>query len=470
MNILKKLKHSFSDSLLNFTRKSPPSEGAITAPLSRDSKTISHTGFRNVFGLYTEEFSGLTAYNIKHYFESSRKGLNFFKAALFEEIKRKDMQIGGVCQSRKLGITGRYKLSRPEEFVKGDDPALVDFINLNLSRINLPVFFSDIVDASITGVSNFEITYEPDGSKLCLQNIQKIPNEFLVYDEEYDRYVYISEEDRDIFKLRSLVNSFDDKLDIGKLNVIELPDEKVLEVHALDGNAGNGLMNGCIDSLIWAFFFKSYLIKDLATFLELFAIPAIIGRYDPLMSKEDRVKFDRAIRDFGNHFRMVVSKDAEIDFITDTNKGSSNEIYHRTLEYWDKKIAIRVLGQNLTTEVSSGSYAAARAHSIIREDFIISDLILCETAMNALIRKLIDLNFPGINEYPVFEFPETKNLEEKQKLAGIYDTIGNMGLKPDKDEVSKELGIKLSEIKNFTHFSKSEEGKNFLNDLIDEVI
>src|SRR5690606_6720777 len=168
------------------------------------------------------------------------------------------------------------------------------------------------------------------------------------------------------------------------------------------------------------------------------------------------------IRDFGNHFRMVVSKDAEIDFITDTNKGSSNEIYHRTLEYWDKKIAIRVLGQNLTTEVSSGSYAAARAHSIIREDFIISDLILCETAMNALIRKLIDLNFPGINEYPVFEFPETKNLEEKQKLAGIYDTIGNMGLKPDKDEVSKELGIKLSEIKNFTHFSKSEEGKKFL--------
>ena len=119
-----------------------------------------------------------------------------------------------------------------------------------------------------------------------------------------------------------------------------------------------------------------------------------------MMSREDRVKFDNAIRDFGNHFRMVMTKDAEVNFITDTNKGSSNEIYHRTLEYWDKKIAIRILGQNLSTEVSSGSYAAAQAHSIIRDDFIISDVILCESSMNELIKKIIDLNYPDVKDYP----------------------------------------------------------------------
>ena len=297
-----------------------------------------------------------------------------------------------------------------------------------------------------------------------------------------DRYLYLSPEERDIFKLRSMTASaysgFDDRLDISKLSLIELPEEKVLEVHALDGNAGNGLMNGCIDALIWAFFFKSYLIKDLATFLELFAIPAIIGKYDPLMSREDRVKFDTAIRDFGNHFRMVMSKDAEVEFVTDTNKGSSNEIYHRTLEYWDKKIAIRILGQNLSTEVDSGSYAAAQAHSIIRNDFLISDMILCESAMNTLIKKVIDLNFSNPKVYPKFEFPETKSLEDKKMLSDIYSSLSSSGYHLDKEEVSKELGITttpqseiISKLRDLTKDrSRNGEMEKFLTDTLEETI
>ena len=469
MEFINKIRRSLSDSLVKF---------AFSGKKEMESKVIRHSGFKNVFGLYTEEFAGLTAYNVKHYFESARKGLNFFKASLFEEVKRKDIQIGGVCQSRKLGITGRHKLNRPADLVKESDNEIRDFVITNLSKLNLPVFISDIVDASITGVSNFEINYENLDGRLYLKNVVKIPNELILYDETLDRYVYLAEEDRDIFKLRSVMTGFDDRLDLSRLNTIELPEEKVLEVHALDGNAGNGLMNGCIDSLIWAFFFKSYLIKDLATFLELFAIPAIIGKYDPLMNREDKVKFDNAIRDFGNHFRMIVSKDAEIEFVTDTNKGSSSEIYHRTLEYWDKKIAIRVLGQNLSTEVDTGSYAAAQAHSIIREDFIVSDMILCETAVNSLIRKLVDLNFTGVSEYPVFEFPETKGLDEKKKLAEIYESLSGLGISPDKDEITRELGIKtagdreiVERLKEFSRsYSFNGEMKEFLDNILIESV
>ena len=198
------------------------------------------------------------------------------------------------------------------------------------------------------------------------------------------------------------------------------------------------------------------------------------------MNREDKAKFDNAIRDFGNHFRMIVSKDAEIDFVTDTNKGSSSEIYHRTLEYWDKKISIRVLGQNLTTEVDTGSYAAAQAHSIIREDFIISDMILCETAVNDLIKKVIDLNYTGVKDYPRFEFPETKGLDEKKKLAEIYGTLDGMGISPDRDEVCRELGIKPGEPGNTeiidklrelsASYSFNGEVKEFFDNILNESI
>jgi len=64
-----------------------------------------------------------------------------------------------------------------------------------------------------------------------------------------------------------------------------------------------------------------------------------------------------------------------------------------------------VLGQNLTTSLDNkGSYAAAQVHNAVRHDIIQGDLNLIEGTMNRLIKKVIDLNFADVKEYPKFNF------------------------------------------------------------------
>jgi phage gp29-like protein len=409
----------------------------------RGTATIETENMRNVYSLYTEEFSQLTSANLKFYLEGARRGLNWFKAALFEEIKRRDLHIGGVCQTRKLSVVGKHNLARPEDYINCDDEAMKEFVVECLENINLEAFAAEVTDSAISGVSNFELNYDIVNGKWMLCEVKKIPNELLVYDDRINKYKFLAKESLDIFKLRnvSAVVGIEDRIRIDDLALVELPEEKLLEVHSLDGNAQNGLLNGCIDGLIWAYLFKSYTIKDLHVFIELFAIPAIIGKYDPLMSKSDKKKLADAVKNFGNHFRMTVSKDADVQFITDTNKSSSSDIFHTTLNYWDNKISIRVLGQTLTTELGkAGSLAASRTHDAVREDLLHADISVIQRAVNGLIKRVCDLNFDMTGkEYPVFELPESVSIEDKAKLADVYVKVKTLGYNVSKEQVEQEL-------------------------------
>src|SRR5690606_23086127 len=54
------------------------------------------------------------------------------------------------------------------------------------------------------------------------------------------------------------------------------------------------------------------------------------------------------------------------------------------------------------------------------------------------------VNFGEMDEYPVFEFPETKSLEDRKTLADIYNSAKSLG-DIDLEEASTELGITITE-------------------------
>lgn len=406
--------------------------------------TDSIKAMRNVYNMYMTEFANLKSENIKMYLDAARRGLGFFKSVLLEDIKRKDLQIGGVCQTRKLAITGKHKLNNIEDYVICEDEEMRQFVIDNLERIDCSALTSDITDANISGLSLFEINFEPGlGGKWYIKRVDKIPNEYVIYDIDMNSYKFLGGESRDVFKLRNAmaVPGNADRIDLSRLDIIELIPEKLLEVHSYDGNSYNGLMNGCSDALIWTYLFKNYVIKDLATFIELFAIPAIIGKYDAYMGEEDRNKFTDAVLNFGNYLRMVVPKETEVTFVTDTNKGSSSDIFHKSISYWDEKIAIRVLGQSLTTQMSEkgGAYAASKTHEGVREDIIKSDISLVENSFDKLIRKLIDINYANVQKYPIFRLPQSLNVDAKKTLSEVYLNIKNLGYKIGRETVENEF-------------------------------
>lgn len=422
---------------------------------------------RNIYNLYTSEFSGLTAEQIKWYMEAARKGLNFFKALLFEEIRNRDLRIGGICQTRKLAAASKqWKL-------ESDDNDKVKLITDILNNIDLQSVICSIIEAQIQGVTIFEINWDIQDNKIVPIELRRIPNWLLVYDDQADIYKILDIESADLFKLKTMSIVADDRINLNQLKLIDVDKRKLLEVEASDNVNPNGFRNGCIDGLIWIYFLKNYGLKDYATYLELFGNPMRIGKYDPLNSNPvTEQKLISAVRDFGNLSWAVLSNDMSIEFPVEPGKASASGLFRDYLNYLDEEIAIRVLGQTLTSSVGErGSYAAAKVHDAVRADIIASDLTLCERKINELIRRIIGLNFSDKN-YPVFRFISEENLERKKILSEIILNLKQAGYQTDEDMIASDIGIavKKSPVAEFASINKKIKERFKIDDYLESII
>jgi phage gp29-like protein len=435
---------SFKDYIreLGFFKETPKNNEII---VSQGSHIVEVENPRNIYSLYTEEFSNLSAEKVKYYLESARKGINFWKSLLFEEIRRRDNRIGAVCQTRKLALAGKeWGLEYPDRSV---EDGIIKEMKANLSGINITNFITDIIEAQIQGVSTFEINYKYSSGRITVDEVVYLPNHILMYDDVEDKYYYLSKDKADSLTMRSATaNSVQDRVDVRQYAIKDefIDPLKILEVHSFDGNAANGFMNGCIDSIIWSYLFKNYGVKDWAIFLEKFATPSIIGKFDPLMNKEDRNTLYNAVKNYGNLFKAIIPNSADILVQSDANKQSSSDIYLSYVEWWNEEITIRVLGQNLTTQISEGSRAAAQVHDKVRGDILKSDMKLVEMTINELIKRLIDLNYPSVKAYPEFRFVEDEDLSYKDSKAKIYQTLFSMGHVVSAEQIEREFGVVLS--------------------------
>lgn len=432
-----------------------------------NSYTVKQKNPRNIYSLYTEEFSSLDSIKIKFYLESARKGVNFWKALLFEEIRRRDSHIGAVCQTRKLSVS-----ACPYELIS-EDEAIKEFIENVFKNFNILNFISDIVEASIQGVSLFEINYKYVAELGSVPtDIVLIPNHLVLYDEDLDEYKLLNIETADYFNIRAAsANSLQDSIDVNQFPRIDIDPLKLIEVHSFDGNSRNGLQNGCIDSLIWTYFFKSYGIKDWATYIERYAIPLRMGKYDPMMGTAEKNSLTEAVKNIGNNSYAVYPNTAEIDFLTDTGKGNSTELFGKYIDYWNEQVSIRLLGQTLTTKMEgSGSYAAAKIHDNVRHDIKNSDMKLVELTINDLIKRIIDLNFASVKEYPKFQFTEAENLEYLKTKSEIYNNLKNIGVLVSAETIKDEFGIEIEEQPSTPESKFSEKSEKEADDEIEKII
>ncbi len=125
--------------------------------------------------------------------------------------------------------------------------------------------------------------------------------------------------------------------------------------------------------------------------------------------------------------------------------GSVNPaIYRELADFCNTAIAVIGLGQNLTTEVQGGSYAAATAHNFVRADLFKADVgELDDTLLAQLVEPIVRYNWPGA-PVPVYETSRRDQGEIKpEHLAARIVTIDEaraaLGLPPLPDGKGSEL-------------------------------
>lgn len=180
-------------------------------------------------------------------------------------------------------------------------------------------------------------------------------------------------------------------------------------VHApIAGRSDYTWRRGAMRAAIIPSFIKRNGLKFWMTLAERFGMPqpyAVLpeGEDDDGESSDSLVAATKkSLQNLGRIWSMVVSHGIEIKSIP--GAGNVNGDVHKELIQWANTAqSIGLLGQNLTTEVSGGSFAAAESHRYVAGDIHLADSVeLGETITQQLVEPIVRYNWPGA-PVPVME-------------------------------------------------------------------
>lgn len=428
---------------------------------SKDKKVIvdNHVVLNSNSKISNNPSSGLTPERLTRIFRSADEGDISTQMELFEEMEEKDPHLFSQLQTRKNAVTGLdFEIIATSE--KEADKKVAEFVKEQIANIkNFDSGLMDMLDALGKGISFVEILWE------CKSN-----NLLTVSELKYIHQKNFFWDDMDILKIKTKENTRGE----------EVFKDKFI-IHKYKAKSGHDSRAGLLRIVAWVYLFKNYALKDWVTFVEKYAMPILIGKYEQSANEEDKFILTEVLKSLGTDGAGAINKETEIEII-ENNKTSSAEVYEKLVRYCDEQMSKAILGQTLTSD-SGGSYAQSKTHNEVRHDLTSADCkALASTLKEYLITPLVRYNFSEDTPIPelVFDFDEAEDLLQ---VAEMYSKIINeLGLeiptehlykkfkipKPDENqEVAK--GEKLDLKSNILSFKEDEKTINTDQKTIDEL-
>lgn len=144
-------------------------------------------------------------------------------------------------------------------------------------------------------------------------------------------------------------------------------------------------------------------------------VAAFVDANDPTLN----ASVIEALRDLGIDWRAAFPKGVDLKEIPVT---VGDSLHKNFIEWANLEDAIAILGQNLSTEVQGGSFAAAAAHNRVRYDILAADCFeLAETLTDQWVEPVVRYNWPGAPvPYAEFVLAPRRELTAQEWQAGLY--------------------------------------------------
>lgn len=190
-------------------------------------------------------------------------------------------------------------------------------------------------------------------------------------------------------------------------------------------------------TLFWLIKFKNASLQFWVELLERFGTPWVIAK-----TEGDKNALAEEIYNMLGGDGAVIDSEDTLDIKTASDKGNFKEL----IEYIDDQIREVILGGNLTSNVKTGSMAAANVHNNVREDLAQAD----ENIVNKLIKEVIK-NFKELNSLTIEITGKLKDKDDPNKeLADRDKLIYDMGFQPTKEYIEETYSIKVTQIQKDT--------------------
>ncbi|HBE44262.1 MAG TPA: DUF935 domain-containing protein [Deltaproteobacteria bacterium] len=328
-----------------------------------------------------------------------------------------DGHLGGCVSSRKAGVKSlEWGIDRGK--AKSRQTRLIEdlFKSLPINDI-----IDTILDAVFFGYQPIEVMWERAGNYILPKDVVGKPPEWFVFSQENE------------LRFRTKDNY---------INGEELPDKKFLiPRHCATYQNPYGFPE--LSRCFWPITFKRGGMKFWVIFTEKYGMPYLIGKKPRGTSKEETDALADVLENMVQDAVAVIPDDSSVEIKEASGKSASADIYERLLEFCKTEVSIAILGQNLTTEVKGGSYAAAQSHMAVRQDIVDSDKKLVANTLNELIRWIFEINF-GSGEPPVFSMWEEEDVD--LDLAQRDKTLTEAGIRFTKNYFVKAYGLEEDDI------------------------
>jgi phage gp29-like protein len=221
--------------------------------------------------------------------------------------------------------------------------------------------------------------------------------------------------------------------------------------HSLD----RAYMWGASRYLYVPWLLRQWGLRDWGRWSEVYGTP-IRKAFTPAAADEaDKQRFLDEVTQLGveSTIRLPTSADPSQKFDVELleAKSTGSDGFDRLVSKAEAGIAICILGQNLSTEVKGGSYAAAQVHESIRGEILQADaqrLAVC--LREHVLKPWAALNFGDANLAPRLCWntePPADKVQVGVALKGLGEGISALkaaGANPDVDELLEDAGVPIS--------------------------
>ncbi|MDX9790943.1 MAG: DUF935 family protein [Candidatus Kapaibacterium sp.] len=294
-----------------------------------------------------------------------------------DELKN-DPHVWSCIQSRKSGTLTL------DTFIDTDgcSPEVGEFVKYVFERLDTNALISEVLDAILLGFQVHEIIW--------------------IHDDKRDSYLI--PEMLKVRKQELFAFSHDGKLlykNESKEGFLVVPEFKFL-VSSFEANATNPYGSGLLSKIYWFVTFKNSAVRFWVNYMEKYGMPLIFGQINRGNSQQDAERLAESLVEMTDNTVIIAPDDVKIE-MKEAARNSSSELFGDLINYCNAEISKSILSETLTTELHSGSYAAAQTHFKIRKEVICSDTRLAENTLNKLIEYIVKVNFGNVSN-PKFRF------------------------------------------------------------------
>lgn len=216
-------------------------------------------------------------------------------------------------------------------------------------------------------------------------------------------------------------------------------------------------MYGKVRSLFVPWLIRQFGLRDWARYSEVHGLPIKKAVTPAGAESDDKNRFLKEVANLGKENLIVTPRTSpaneydryDIELVEAV--GRSTEAFEHLVEMANSCVSINLLGQNLTTEVKGGSFAATMGHMQIRNDLLTGDAEnLGRCIQQQGLEPFTQINFGDKRLAPLPQW-KTKPADDKVTSGTAIKNLGDgllaikkIGAKPDVDKLMANFEIPIT--------------------------